>query len=461
MIKQPLTDTVAALSTPPGKGGVALIRVCGEDAVAAVEKHFKTRSGASLSSLPPRQAIYGDFFYKGDLVDDLLVTVFRAPHSYTGEDTVELTTHGSMLICRTILEALYADGVRPADRGEFTRRAFLAGKLTLSEAEAIAELLDAKSTAQLKLFRRDARSHLSSALETLYGGISALLSAVYAKVDYPDEDLAELSREEMLSLLSDLMKKAERLLSTYQTGRAMTEGIYTVLLGKPNTGKSSLYNLLLGREAAIVTEYAGTTRDVLEDSATLGRVLLRLADTAGVHEADNPVEKLGVERTKETLARADLILLLFDTSRPFDADDEALIALAKEASGRVIALLNKCDLKPLWSEERLEGSFAHVLPFSTKEGALTALESLINELFTDGTLTAGEDAILFTARQNAALLRALDLMQNAYNALAEGFPEDAALCELEVAAAALAESDGRSVSEDVVSGIFSKFCVGK
>ncbi len=461
MMTQPLTTTVAALSTPPGKGGVALIRVCGDEAVAAVEKHFKAKSGAPLSALPSRQAIYGDFFYKGDLVDDLLVTVFRAPHSYTGEDTVELTCHGSMLICRTVLEALYADGVRPAERGEFTRRAFLAGKIKLSEAEAIAELLDAKSAAQLKLFQRDSRSHLSLALSSLYDKISSLLSAVYAKVDYPEEDLAELSREEMLSLLSDLMKETERLLSTYQTGRAMTEGVYTVLLGKPNTGKSSLYNLLLGREAAIVTEYAGTTRDVLEDSATLGRVLLRLADTAGVHEADNPVEKIGVERTKETLGRADLILLLFDTSRPFDSDDEALIALAKEAGGQVIALLNKRDLKPLWDEERLKGIFTHLLPFSVKDGSFTALEALVNGLFTDGSLTPGEDAIVFTARQNAALHRALALMQNAHEALLGGFPEDAALCELEAAAAALAESDGRAVSEDVVSGIFAKFCVGK
>ena len=461
MMKQPFTDTVAALSTPPGKGGVAVIRVCGENAIEVVEKHFKARSGAPLSSIPSRLATYGDFFFRGDLVDDILLTVFRAPHSYTGEDTVELSCHGSMLICRTVLEALYADGARPAERGEFTKRAFLAGKIKLSEAEAIAELLDAKSHTQLKLFQRDSRSHLSAALSALYEGISSLLSAVYAKVDYPDEDLAELSREEMVARLSSLMEDTARLSATYRTGRAMTEGIRTVLLGKPNTGKSSLYNLLLGKDAAIVTEYEGTTRDVLEESVTLGRVLLRLADTAGVRDADNPVEKIGVERSKEMAKNADLLFVLFDTSRPFDGEDEALLDLVNSCDGVKIAILNKRDLPPLWTEACLSGAFHHILPFSTKKDATLSLAALVEEIFTDGNLTPGEDAIVFTARQSHALQTARELMENARRALAEGFPEDAALCELESAAAALAESDGRAVSEDVVSGIFAKFCVGK
>ena len=453
--------TVAALSTPPGKGGVALIRTSGADAVGIVGKCFRSKSGKALSSLPPRTAHYGDFLYKGERVDDVLVTVFSAPHSYTGEDTVEITCHGSMLVARTILSALFETGALPAEKGEFTRRAFTNGKLGLTEAEAIGELLDAKSFTQIKLFEKGSRSKLSETLSALYERLSALISAVYAKIDYPDEDLADLSAEEVAEQAEKVLADTKALAATYRTGRAIAEGIPAVLLGKPNTGKSSLYNLLCGKDAAIVTEYAGTTRDVLEETVSVGKTLLRLSDTAGVRETDDPVERIGVSKSRETAAKAELILALFDASLPFDKEDEALLSFIDTLEGYKVALLNKNDLPKAFDEGALEGKFDLVLSISTKAGALDDLAAHIDNHFTDSTITVGEDAILSSARQYAALHTAALHVQTAIEALRAGCEEDAAVSDLELALGALSETDGRAVSEDVVGGIFSKFCVGK
>lgn len=458
---QPFNRTITALSTPPGKGGVALIRMSGEDAIAIAERVFRAKSGAPVSSLPSRYAVYGDICLEGEPIDDVLLTVFRSPASYTGEDTVEITSHGGTLITEAILTALYAAGATPAAPGEFTRRAYTAGKLSLSEAEAIGELLDAKSMAQVKLFQRDSRARLSHAIAALYEDVRGLLSSLCARLDYPDEDLGELSTDEIVSRVVEAKKQCEKLIATYKTGRAVTEGIPTVLLGKPNTGKSSLYNLLAGKDAAIVTDLAGTTRDVLETTVPLGRVLLRLADTAGVRETDNPVEKIGVARAKDVAKSAALVLALFDASSPADEEDLTLISFLDTLEGEKIALLNKSDLESVFNTALLDGHVSTVLPFSAKAGELSPLCALVDRMFTDGEIRLGEDAVLFSARSHAALLLGLERLSAAEEALGTGFALDAALSELEGALSALAETDGKSVGEDVVAGIFSKFCVGK
>lgn len=458
---QPFNRTITALSTPPGKGGVALIRLSGEDAIAIAERVFRAKSGTPVSRLPARYAAYGDVFMEGEPIDDVLLTVFPAPHSYTGEDTVEIASHGGTLITEAILTALYAAGAVPASPGEFTRRAYTAGKLTLSEAEAIGELLDAKTMAQVKLFQRDSRTRLSNALGALYEDVKGLLSSLCARLDYPDEDLGELSEAEILSRIEEAKTGCDRLLSTYKTGRAVAEGIPTVLIGKPNTGKSSLYNLLCGKDAAIVTSLAGTTRDVLETTVPLGRVLLRLADTAGVRETDNPVERIGVARAKETARAAALVLALFDASMPADEEDEVLLSFLDTLAGEKIALINKSDLNTVFDTHLLDGHVSAVLPFSAKEGEIDALCALVDRMFTDGDIRLGEDAVLFSARSHAALLLGREHLAAAEEALRTGFALDAALTELEGALSAFAETDGRSVGEDVVAGIFSKFCVGK
>ncbi len=454
-------QTITALSTPPGKGGVALIRLSGSEAFAIADAVFKAKNGKAVSALPARQATYGDIYLNGEAVDDVLLTCFPAPHSYTGEDTVEITSHGGRLITEAILTALYKAGAVPAGAGEFTRRAYSAGKLSLSEAEAIGELLDARSMAQIKLFGRDSRSKLSKTLGEIYEDVRELLSALSAAIDYPDEDLAELSPSEVLDRILAAEKRGRTLLATYGTGRAITEGIETVLLGKPNVGKSTLYNLLCGKDAAIVTDRAGTTRDVLETSASLGRVLLRLYDTAGVRDTADPIEEIGVSRAKAAAKDASLVLALFDGSAPADEEDLALLAFLDTLPAEKIALLNKRDRGNLFDAALLDGHVSHVLPFSAKESDLGELSALVNRMFTNEEISVGEDAILFSARGHAALSRGCDCLATAAAALRAGAALDAALCDMELALAALSETDGRSVGEEVVAGIFSKFCVGK
>lgn len=460
------TTTVAAVSTPPGKGGVAIIRLSGPEAMAIADRVFRPRGGGLLSERAPRVQIYGDMYAEGEAVDDGLATRFPAPHSYTGEDTVELSCHGGVLVTRTVLEALLVAGAAPAGRGEFTRRAFLNGRLSLSAAEAIGQVIEATAPGQLRLCRQGARQQLSDTVDGLYRRLVALAGSIYARIDYPEEDLGELTPAEVLAALSPLREELDALLATYRTGRAMAEGIPTAIVGKPNVGKSSLYNLLLGEEAAIVTEIPGTTRDVLEARVSLGDCLLTLSDTAGIRpQASDPVEQLGIARSRQRLAGAELILAVFDLSRPADREDEELLDALAQAPGIRVAILNKCELPEQLSRDILARvPFSAVLTVSARtaaDAARAAIRAAVEPLFLDGALHPGEDAILSTARQHAAVRRAraaLDEVEAAYRA---GMPEDAAASDLDRAIAALGEVDGRTVAEDVTAEIFSRFCVGK
>ncbi len=461
MMKNDPHRAVIAISTPPGKGGVALLRLSGEGAFEIADRVFFPMNKRPLSEAPVRQQVYGRILREGEPIDDGMATRFAAPHSYTGEDTVEVTCHGGVLLTRTVLEAFLEAGAAPAPAGEFTRRAFLNGKLSLTEAEAIGLLLDAKSEAQLTLTERGARGRLSSALLDIEGELTHLLSSIFARIDYPEEDLGEFTDEESAERISDILARVNSLLATYKTGRAVTEGISAVIVGKPNVGKSSLYNLLLGEDAAIVTDIPGTTRDVLERTVPLGRVLLRLCDTAGIRETDDPVESIGVGRSRERLATADVIFLMLDASRPLDAEDEALIDAVRAAHGTVIPLLNKCDLGQAFDPSVLSAHFPEAIPFSCKAGELTHLTETVDRLFTDGALRLSEDPILFSARQYTTLAevgRHLDLSLAAYRA---GIPTDAASTDIEVALSYLSELTGKNVTEEIVQDIFSRFCVGK
>ena len=426
--------TIAAISTPPGKGGVALLRV---------------------------SAVWGDILYEGEEIDDGMLTLFPAPHSYTGEDVAEITCHGGVLVTQKVLESLLMAGALPAGPGEFTRRALTAGKLTLDRAEAVGGLLEAKSEEALKLYRRSSRDALAERLGEIYEGLLSAVSAVYAKIDYPDEDLADLSAEEILSEVDRAIEKADALLATYQTGRAITEGISAVLCGRANVGKSSLYNCLLGRDAAIVTDVAGTTRDVLEAAVPCGRVLLRLCDTAGVRDTEDPVEKIGVARSRDAIAAAELILAVFDGSEPLAEEDFDLLSRLRSAGGVKVALINKKDKGTVWEPCALGEGFAAHLSVSAKENDMKALAKTVETLFTNGNLEAGSTAILSSARQFAALHRGREALLGARAALLASAELDAAVSDMEVALAAFGECDGRSVSADVVDRIFSAFCVGK
>ncbi len=456
--------TIAAIATPPGKGGVALIRVSGRDAVAIVSACVHPRCGLPLEELPARRTAYADFYDGDEAIDDVLVTVFRAPHSYTGEHTVEISCHGGILLTEYVLSALLTAGATLAEPGEFTRRAVLSGRLSLTEAEGIGSLLEAKSRAQLRLSAVGARAHLSTALAGLRASLLSLISTLYAKIDYPEEDLADLTDEEICARLSSLLDGMDKLLHTYGTGHAVNEGIPAVLCGSPNVGKSSLYNLLAGEELAIVTAYAGTTRDVLSATVSAGKVLLHLSDTAGLRNATDPVEEIGVSRSRDRMERAELLLALFDGTRPLEAEDRALLAYLRDTDKCVIAVINKTDAcaTDIAIEEEISAVTPHIIHLSARTGeGKDALIACIEHLFTDESLRLGDEGILTSARQHAALLRAREGVFRSLEAFRAGFPADLASSDLEAALAEFSALDGHTVSEEIIADIFSRFCLGK
>ena len=458
-------DTVAAISTPPGKGGVALIRMSGGEADAIAKRVFVTASGKSYSDIKPRVQTYGFITESGERVDDVLLTRFPAPNSYTGEDVVEICCHGGILVTRCVLEALLSAGARAAEAGEFTRRAFVSGKLSLTEAEAIGTLLDAGSRDQMRISSEPSRRRLTKRVGAIRQTLVQIMSSIYARIDYPDEDLGEYSDAELLGALESIRKELHSLASTYRTGRAVCEGISTVICGKPNAGKSSLYNLLLGEDAAIVTDVEGTTRDVLTNSIPLGKVMLRLCDTAGIRdfESADAIERIGIEKSRNLIAKCELLFALFDVSRPFDKNDEALISEIRKAECTKIALINKCDLPHVLEIKNLGSSFDKIIEISTTDEIDTVKEltHAVEGAFTDGSIRLGDDAIIWSARQHAALTSAKAHLDEAIKDLQLGFMQDAISGHVERAIGSIGELDGRQVGEEVVSDIFARFCVGK
>ena len=463
-------NVIAQVSTPPGKGGVAVIRMSGAGAFKIAEKVFLPISKKQITDYPARTQIYGYIIYNEERVDDGMLTLFPAPHSYTGEDTVEISCHGGILVTRTVLEALFAAGAVSAEAGEFTRRAFINGKLSLSEAEAIGTLLEATSREQIRLSASPARKKLTEAVNSIRDGLVSLMSSIYARIDYPDEDLGEFSDNETVEELTKIRAELVRLINTYKTGRAINEGISTVICGKPNVGKSTLYNLLAGEDAAIVTDVAGTTRDILERTVSLGRVTLKITDTAGVRSGEDidKVEKIGIGKSKDRITSSELILAVFDLSRSFDDADRELIDEIAKAEGYKLCILNKCDIdknNPPFDTSLLpKDVFGEIISISADKddiGTLEKLTKIIERLFTDEKISCGQDAIVSSARQHASLLRTREFIDTAIEAYTLGLPADAASSDIEMAIGAISELDGRAVSESVVSDIFSKFCVGK
>lgn len=454
-----LTDTIAAVSTPRGKGGVALIRVSGTDARAVLSRVFRPHGKAPVEN--PRRMCFGEILGAGnEVIDEGLCCFFPAPASFTGEDVAEISCHGGVLLTETVLSAVLTAGARMAGPGEFTRRALLNGKMDLPRAEALGALLDAGTAAQMALARGGMAGNLSRAAEAIHARLGEILSDVYAKIDFPDEDLATMDRPALTDAFEELRARLSALSDTFRTGRAVMEGIETVIAGPVNAGKSTLFNALVGRDAAIVTACAGTTRDLLSETVALSQVTLRLTDSAGLRDCEDPVEKIGVARARTALSEAELVLAVVDGSHEPDGETRRFLASLRELPGKVILLLNKADRGRAVPDELLS-DFPQVLSISAASGDLSELRALIGRLFASGELDLSHDPVVANARQHAALTRAKEALDETVAALRDGVPLDAAVTGGEAALSALCELSGQAVSEEIVAGIFAHFCVGK
>ena len=456
-----MSELIAAIATPPGPGGVGILRLSGPGAAQAAAHIFRPLGKTPLSEAPDRQLLYGRVLDQaGDLLDTGLAFVSRAPHSYTGEETAEIQCHGSPVVLSLVLDALCAAGARLARPGEFTQRAFLNGKLDLTQAEAVIDLIDAETPAAARQAAGQLNGALSRQIDGIYSALTDLMAHFCAVLDYPDEDIDPFQAEQMGQILARQEAALQALLATSRRGTLLNQGITCVLIGRPNAGKSSLLNALVGYDRAIVTDVPGTTRDTVEARCRLGGVVLRLIDTAGLRETDDAVERIGVERSRAALAGAALALLVLDGSASLTPEDEAAMAQAARAP-RVICLINKSDRPLAFAPEELRSRFPHLCVVSAATGAgLDALGETVAALFpAGGAESAGE--LLTNARQADAARRALEAVTRASESLEAGITPDALLTDAEEALAALGELTGASVREDVTARIFERFCVGK
>ena len=453
--------TIAAISTPSGSGGIAVIRVSGADAVKIADKIFSGKD--KLSDVPTHTVHYGYIKNeKGEHIDEVLVTVMRAPKTFTREDVVEISTHGGSSAPRAVLDALIRAGAYHAEPGEFTKRAFLNGRIDLAQAEAVIDIINSTN----ELANRTAFSQLEGALSKEIGEIRSALVSLAARmqvlIDYPDEDLEDITNDDIRTTVLDCREKTEALLATADSGKILREGVRTAIVGKPNVGKSSLLNRLAREDRAIVTDVAGTTRDVIEEYISLGGVPLILIDTAGIRKTDDTVEKIGVEKSLKSIETADFVIVMIDGSSFFDDEDIEVLRATKNK--KRIVLINKTDLgqSKYIAAVRNRASGSKVLEISAKTGeGVDALAEEIKKVYRMGEIALSNGALITNMRHKTALIKAGEALRNAAYAIETGLPSDIASIDINAAIESLGEITGETVSEDIVQAIFHEFCVGK
>ena len=455
-----MPDTIAAIATIQAPSAIGIVRLTGPDTRHILDGVFAPANGRPMSAQTPRKLVFGRALDRsGGVIDEALAVLFPGPNSYTGEDCAEIHCHGSPVVLDEVLAAAFARGARQARGGEFTQRAFLSGRMDLIQAESVADLIDAESAGAARNAVGQLQGRMSRSVGGIYDALMDVVSRFYAIVDYPDEEIEPLQQAQIEQTLAESAERLDALLATFSRGRLLKSGVPAVILGKPNAGKSSLLNALLGYDRAIVTDIAGTTRDTVEEKVLVGNVLLRLCDTAGIRDAADTVERLGVERAQQAAQRAELALLVLDGSAPLTREDEEAIAAARRAR-RMLVLVNKADLPQVLDTAALRVRFGEVIPLSARSGAgVDALCRAVEELFAGGETPRGE--LLTNARQAESAQRALDAVRRAEQALRSGLSPDAVLTDAEEAMEALAEFSGKRVRDDLVATIFSRFCVGK
>ena len=457
-----VVDTIAAIATASGNSGIGIIRVSGDEAIEIVDKIFKSvNSDKKLVNVKSHTINYGHIVDNDKVIDEVLVSVMNGPHSYTGEDVVEINCHGGMIVIRKILEIVLKNGARTAEPGEFTKRAFLNGRMDLSQAEAVMDVINAKNEFALSSSIEQLNGRVSEKIKSLREKIIYNIAFIESALDDPEHISIDGYSEKLSKILEEVNGELSRLINNFDNGRIVKEGVKTVILGKPNAGKSSLLNLLLGEERAIVTDIEGTTRDTLEESINLNGVFLNLIDTAGIRYSEDVVEQIGVNKAKELAEKSDLVIFVADASKELDENDKEIINLIKDK--QAIVLLNKSDLGTIINEKNVsEFDNKPVITFSAKTGdGLDELENKIRDLFYEGKVKYNDELYITNARQKESLINAKNSIEEVIKSVENDMPEDFYSIDLMDAYTYLGQIIGESVEDDLVNEIFSKFCMGK
>lgn len=457
-------DTIAAISTPPGEGGIGIVRVSGEDALSIIDQLYRMNE-KKLSQMDSHTVHYGHIVdpKKNQIIDEVMVSVLKGPKTYTREDIVEINTHGGMLVTNQVLQSVLSQGARLAQPGEFTKRAFLNGRIDLSQAEAVMDVIESKTDASKSNAFKQLSGDLSDVIQSLRQEILNVLAQVEVNIDYPEYDeVEEMTSSLLMTKAKELLAQITSILSTAQQGRILREGLKTTIIGRPNVGKSSLLNRLLGEDKAIVTDIEGTTRDIVEDYVNVRGVPLKLIDTAGIRETDDAVEKIGVERSRQAIEEADLILFVVDQSQTLNTTDHELMDLTK-AEHRII-VLNKSDLEPVVSLEEIEafaGSSPIISTSMTNKLGIDDLEDAIAQLFFQGETIEKDANYISNTRHIALLNETQQALEDVIRGLEMGMPVDLVQIDMTHAWETLGEITGDTMQDELLNELFSNFCLGK
>lgn len=459
------TETIAAIASAMTNSGIGIIRISGEDAFDVIDKIYRSQKGNKLLSQCKSHTIhYGHIYDEDEIIDEVMVLLMRAPNSYTREDTVEIDCHGGTLVMRRILEVVLKNGARPAEPGEFTKRAFLNGRIDLSQAESVMDVISSKNDFALKSSMQQLNGALTGKIKEIRGKIIHEIAFIESALDDPEHISIDGYGENLLIIIEKLMQKMNQMIASSENGSLLKEGINTVIVGKPNAGKSSLLNALVGRERAIVTDIAGTTRDVLEEQINLNGITLNIMDTAGIRSTEDVVEKIGVDKALSLVDKDDFIIYVVDTSTALDENDEKIIDAIREK--KAIILLNKSDLIQVTGEdeikEKLSGADHKMIAISAKENlGIDVLEETITEMFFHGTISFNDEVYITNIRHKNALIQAVESLKLVKQSVENGMPEDFYSIDLMNAYEELGTIIGEAVEDDLVNEIFSKFCMGK